>query len=229
MNTKKYFLSSLIILLTGIMYSPVQAQQKKGTHRANFSGEWKSIESISMRGNIFCTYEEGDRMSSKTMKIAEHVDFLTIDVPSPSPRAALNTSQEKLTFDGKEYEINYGRERGKKFTVKWSADGQTMTVNSIIHQKQAIFYVTEVWKLSNDGKSITVQTNAKSNMAEAPNKVEPFRKLQNQSVQTEVPIFQKMPSSIGTILKNKDNAYTTISRIDGIDERSWKTVFVKAN
>jgi hypothetical protein len=160
MNTKKYFLSSLIILLTGIMYSPVQAQQKKGTHRANFSGEWKSIESISMRGNIFCTYEEGDRMSSKTMKIAEHVDFLTIDVPSPSPRAALNTSQEKLTFDGKEYEINYGRERGKKFTVKWSADGQTMTVNSIIHQKQAIFYVTEVWKLSNDGKSITVQTNA---------------------------------------------------------------------
>jgi hypothetical protein len=29
--------------------------------------------------------------------------------------------------------------------------------------KQAFFYITEVWKLSDDGKSITVQTNAKSN------------------------------------------------------------------
>lgn len=190
MHTKRNVLSYLIILLTGVMYFPVQAQQEKGANLANFSGEWKSIESIGMRGNIFCAYEEGDCMSSKTMKIAEHVDFLTIDVPRPSPRAALNTSHEKLTFDGKEFEINYGRGRGKKFTVKWSADGQTMTVNSIIHQKQDIFYVTEVWNLSNDGRSITVQTNAKSNMAVASNSVEPFRKLQNQSFQTEVPIFQ---------------------------------------
>ena len=56
-----------------------------------------------------------------------------------------------------------------------SADGQTMTVNSIVHlmvatpyhvnvQKQAFVYVTEVWKLSNDGKSISVQANAKSNL-----------------------------------------------------------------
>jgi hypothetical protein len=55
-----------------------------------------------------------------------------------------------------------------------SADGKTMTINSIVHlmvpapynikvQKQLIVYVTEVWKLSNDGKSITVLANAKSN------------------------------------------------------------------
>jgi len=48
-----------------------------------------------------------------------------------------------------------------------------MTVNSIVHlmvptpyhvdvQEQLIVYVTEVWKLSNDGKSISVQANAKS-------------------------------------------------------------------
>ena len=41
-----------------------------------------------------------------------------------------------------------------------------MTVNSIVHlmidQKQVFVNVTEVWKLSNDGKSISVQTNAKS-------------------------------------------------------------------
>ncbi len=146
-------------------------------NRANFSGEWKSKESISMGGNIVCTYDEGDRMLSKTMKIAQEADFLTIEVPNPSPSAALATSQEKLTFDGKASEINHGRERGKKFTVKWSADGQIMTVNSIVHlivhapvpfntnaQKQAFVNVTEVWKLSNDGKSISVQANATSTL-----------------------------------------------------------------
>ena len=66
-------------------------------------------------------------------------------------------------------------EWGKKFTVKLSADRQTMTVNSIVHKmvptpsninvlKQMVVYVTEVWKLSNDGKSISVQANAKSTL-----------------------------------------------------------------
>ncbi|WP_197901594.1 hypothetical protein [Rhodocytophaga rosea] len=138
-------------------------------NRANFSGEWKSKESISMGGNIVCVYEAEDRMRSKTMKIAQQADFLIIEIPNPSPLAAPATSQEKLTFDGKESQINQGRERGKKFTVKLSADGQTMTVNSTVHlmmatQKQAFFYVTEVWKLSHDGKSISVQANAKSTL-----------------------------------------------------------------
>ena len=177
MKNKRNVLSCLIILLTGVIYFAVQAQQKNGTHRANFSGEWKSKESISMGGNIVCTYVEGDRMLSKTMKIAEQADFLTIEIPNPSPGAALATSQEKLVFDAKEREsqINHGREWGKKFTVKLSADGQIMTVNSIVYlmvatpfninaQKQAFVYVTEVWKLSNDGKSISVQANAKSNL-----------------------------------------------------------------
>ena len=175
MKNKRNVLSCLIILLIGVIYFVVQAQQKNGTHRVNFSGEWKSKESISMGGNIVCTYDEGDRMLSKTMKIAEQADFLTIEIPNPSSGAALSTSQEKLAFDGKESHINHGRERGKKFTVKLSADGQTMTVNSIVYltvatpyninvQKQAFVYVTEVWKLSNDGKSISVQANAKSTL-----------------------------------------------------------------
>ena len=175
MKNKRTILACLIILLTGVIYFAIQAQQKNGTHRTNFSGEWKSKESISMGGNIVCSYDEGDRMLSKTMKIAEQADFLTIEVPNPSPGVAPATSQEKLTFDGKESQINYGPERGKKFTVKLSADGQTMTVNSIVHlmvptpyhvdvQEQMLVYVTEVWKLSNDGKSISVQANAKSNL-----------------------------------------------------------------
>src|SRR6186713_839234 len=133
MKNERNVLYSLIIILAGVIYFAVQVQQKNGTHRANFSGEWKSKESISTGGNIVCLYDEGDRMLSKTMKIAEQTDFLTIEVPNPSPGAALATSQEKLAFDGKESQINHGRERGKKFTVKLSADGQTITVNSIVY------------------------------------------------------------------------------------------------
>jgi len=178
MKNKRNVLFCLIILLTGVIYFAVEACQKDGTHRANFSGEWKSKESISMGGNIVCCYNSGDRMLAKTMKIAEQANFLTIEVSSSFPGTAPVTSQEKLTFDGKASEINHGRERGKKSTVKLSDDGQTMTVNSIVHlmvatpyhvdvQEQLIVYVTEVWKLSNDGKSISIQANAKSNLFSA--------------------------------------------------------------
>ena len=173
MKNKRTVLSCLIILLTGVLYFAVQAQQKNDTHRANFSGEWKSKESISMGGNIVCCYNSGDRMLAQTMKIEEQETFLTIEVSSSFPGTAPVASQEQLTFDGKASEINHGRGKGKKSTVKLSDDGQTMTVNSIVHlmvpapyhvdvQEQLFVYVTEVWKLSNDGKSITVEANAKS-------------------------------------------------------------------
>ncbi len=175
MKNKRIVLFCLIILLTGVIYFAVQAQQKTVTHRADFSGEWKSKESISMGGNIVCCYGSGDRMLANTMKIAEQANFLTILVSSSFPGKAPVTGQEKLTFDGKESQINHGRDWGKKFTVKLSADGQTMTVNSVIHMmvptpshvnvlEQMVVYVTEVWKLSNDGKSISVQASAKSNL-----------------------------------------------------------------
>ncbi len=176
MKNKGIVLFCLVILLTGVIYFAVQALQKNGTHSANFSGEWKSRESISMGGNIVCCYYPGDRMLAKTMKIAEQADFLTIEVSSSFPGTAPVTSQEKLTFDGKESEsqINHSREWGKKFTANLSTDGKTMTVNSVVHlmvakpyhvdvQEQLLVYVTEVWKLSDDGKSISVQANAKSN------------------------------------------------------------------
>jgi len=174
MKNKRNVLYSLAIMLVGLIYVPVRAQQKNGAQRADFSGEWKSKESIAMGGNIVCCYNSGDRMLAKTMKIAAQANFLDVVVSSSFPGAALVTSQEKLTFNGKQSKIDHGAGRGKEFTVKLSADGQTMTVNSIVHlmvatpyhvnvQKQLIVNVTEVWKLSNDGKSITIQAYAKSN------------------------------------------------------------------
>ena len=100
MKNKRIVLSCLIILLTGVIYFAVQALQKNGTHRASFSGEWKSKESIAMGGNLVCCYNSGDRMLAKTMKIAEQVNFLAVEVSSSFPGTAPVTSQEKMAFDG---------------------------------------------------------------------------------------------------------------------------------
>jgi hypothetical protein len=169
MKNKRNVLYGLAIIMVGLICFLVLAQQKNGPHRASFSGEWRAKESIAMGGNIVCCYNSGDRMLAKTMKIAEQVNFLNVEVSSSFPGTALVTSREKMAFDGKANEIDHGQGRGKKFIVKLSTDGQTMTVNSTVRftmvgQKQAFVYVTEVWKLSNDGKNISVQASAKSTL-----------------------------------------------------------------
>ena len=166
-------MASIIILITGVIYITVQAQQKNSTNRASFSGQWKAKESISMGGNIFCSYEAGDRMVSKNMKIVEQANFLTIE--NPGSDAASTKSREKLIFDGKTRQISLSQENRKTFSAKLSDDGQTMTINSIVYfitstpykvdvKQQAYTDVTEVWNLSKDGKSIAVLAKAKSNI-----------------------------------------------------------------
>ena len=183
MKIKRYVSSLLIILLTGVMHSPLNAQQKKGTHLADFSGEWKAKESISMGGNIVCSYDPGDRMVSNTLKIVQQADFLTIENPNMNASAPLATSREKLIFDGKKRQISSSQANEKKASVKLSNDGHTMTINSIVYfmnaipyqiniskqahlnaRKEAFTNVTEVWNLSKDGKSISVSAKAKSNI-----------------------------------------------------------------
>lgn len=174
MKNKGNVLTCMTILLTGVIYFTLQAQQKTDTPRADFSGVWKSNQSISMGGNIVSIYDEGDRMLADFMKISQQENALNIEVSSSFPGSAQVAGLEKLTFDGKESKIDHGPERGKKYSTKWSADGQTMTVNSIVHlmvhkpyeentMEQMLVSVTEVWKLSKDGKSITVQTRSKEN------------------------------------------------------------------
>ena len=164
MKNKRCVLPCLIFLLTGVLYFTVPAQQKNNTHRVNFSGEWKSKEPITMGGNIVCAYTVGDRMNAKTMKIAQQADFLTLATPNSSPDTKLSRNQEQLAFDGKEIEMNQGEGIGKKYTVKWSDDGQNITINTVVNMKEVIHYVQEIWNLSNNGKSIIVQANAKSNV-----------------------------------------------------------------
>ncbi|NVM66643.1 hypothetical protein FHW88_004961 [Mucilaginibacter sp. SG538B] len=168
MKNKSNVWYSLAMVLAVMMYVPVRAGQKNGAQRADFSGEWRAKTSIAMGGNIVCCFDPGDRLLAQTMKIAAAEGGLTVAVSSGFPGTAPAAGMEKMSFDSKASEIAHGRGRGKKFTVKWSADGRTLTVNStvrmIIDQKPTEVYVTEVWNLSPNGKSITVQANARSGL-----------------------------------------------------------------
>jgi len=136
--------------------------------RANFSGEWELNESKSELDKKFpvCIFGEQDRALSKTMKVAEHEEILYVTVSTPLPYGRMATSQETVTFDGKEGEATIiGRPR-EKSSARWSDDGQTMTIKSVksfktISEDEDIT-VTEVWKLINDGNSMSVQISSSS-------------------------------------------------------------------
>ena len=138
--------------------------------RANFSGEWKFNESKSELGQFPLCIFGNDRMRSKTMKIATKADFLAVEVATSSTDGALVTRQAKLTFEGKENETTFVGSPRDKSTARWSDDGQTMTVKSIRSfnpkGETADFKVTEVWKLINDGKSISIQVTSGSTSGE---------------------------------------------------------------
>lgn len=155
-----------MIMLAEVICFPVQAQQKNGAHRATFSGEWKLNKSKSELAGQFpvCIFGEGDRVFSKTMKITGYKGFLTVKVTSSSLEWPPAKTQEKLIFDGKERKATvFGHPRNES-TARRSDNGQTMIVNSLksFHTKgkQPDVKVREIWKLINDGKSMSVQVNA---------------------------------------------------------------------
>lgn len=155
-----------VLLLTAGFFTLASMSQD----HVNFSGEWKLNESKSEHGKFPLCIFGGDRMRSKTLKIAAHAGFLTVDVASSFSDGVMVTRQEKLTFDGKESEATYVGTPREKSAAKWSDDGQTMTVNSVrsfdTKGETADFKITEVWKLINGGKSISIQVNSSSTSGE---------------------------------------------------------------
>ena len=98
------------------------------------------------------------------MKIAGNPDFLTVDVASSSADGELVIRQEKLTFDRKGSEATFVWKPTEKSAAQWSSNGLEIIVKSVksfdTNGEKADFKVTEVWKLINDKKSISVQVNS---------------------------------------------------------------------
>ena len=121
---------------------------------ADFKGDWTFNEQKSKLA------EGRFRMNAQKIKVTQDGDALSIERTSTSQNGDNIVSTEKLTFDGKTSESTAFGTTKKKSTAAWSADGQQMTINSTIvferDGNSTEIKIVEIWKLINDGKSLSI-------------------------------------------------------------------------
>jgi hypothetical protein len=153
LNTKTAFVAMAAFAFMSIAATPAD--------KANFSGSWKLNEQKSDLGQY------GGRMTARTLKLEQKDDGLSIERVT-NFNGEDRTSTEKLSFDGKENENTVFGTTKKKSTAKWSDDGQTLTVNSVIvfeRDGQSMeIKSTETWKLINDGQNLSFESTSTSQM-----------------------------------------------------------------
>jgi hypothetical protein len=127
---------------------------------ANLSGEWNLNEGKSELGQF------GGRMAPKKLKIEGQADAISFERFSTNQNGEAVTTKDKLSFDGKETESTVWGNSKKKSTAKWAADGKSLNVNSTImldrNGEMTEIKVAEVWKLSDDGQSLTLESTSNS-------------------------------------------------------------------
>ena len=122
--------------------------------KADFKGDWTFNEGKSKLG------ESRFRPAAAKLKVTGEGESISIERTSNTPNGETVTTSEKLTFDGKAAESTVFGGMKKSSVAAWSADGEALTVNSTISGERngQTFEIktTEVWKLSDGGKTLTI-------------------------------------------------------------------------
>lgn len=126
--------------------------------RANFSGQWKLNEGKSELGNF-------GRFAATSIKAEQKEDAITIAKTSPGFNGGdPTTTTQTLTFDGKEAESTVFGGSKRKSTLKWSEDGQAMTINSTTFFERdgqtTEIKATETWTLKDGSLSIVTVSSS---------------------------------------------------------------------
>ena len=129
----------------------------------NFSGSWALNESKSTLG-------DGPRMSVSSMTVNQEEGLMSIDLVRPSFEGGDVSSSEKYTLDGKE-SVNQGMmDSSVKTITTWSEDKKELTFAKTIlfdmNGETMEFKITEVWSISDDGKTLTVKSAMSSQMGD---------------------------------------------------------------
>ena len=129
----------------------------------NFSGSWALNESKSTLG-------DGPRMSVSSMTVNQQEGLISIDLVRPSFDGGDVSSSEKYTLDGKE-SVNKGMmESTVKTITTWSENKKELTFAKTIlfemNGEAMEFKITEVWSISDDGKTLTVKSAMTSQMGD---------------------------------------------------------------
>ena len=125
---------------------------------ADFKGEWTYNEKNSK-------VPEGRFRPASKIKVTQDADAINIERTNSGPNGDF-TSAEKITFDGKTAESTGFGGSKRKSAAAWATGGNEMTINStIVFERDGNTFevkITEVWKLINDGKSLSIESTSVS-------------------------------------------------------------------
>lgn len=128
-------------------------------YTANFAGVWTLNSEKSVFGNF------GQNIAPKKITISNSENSVTIERLSPTMSGGDYTSKEILPFDGRETETTLSGNNKKNSKAKWSADGESLLVSSVIHWEMngelTEIKLEEVWKLNAEGQ-LTLQSISNS-------------------------------------------------------------------
>lgn len=167
MNSKKIFNSGKRFINTSlpVLFAFVSFTLLSGSllAQSNFSGAWALNESKSTLG-------DGPGMSTTSMTVNQQADVISIDLVRPSFDGGTMNSSEKYTLDGKE-SVNKGiMESSVKTITTWSEDKKALTFAKTIlfdmNGDTMELKITEVWSISDDGKTLTIKSSMKSDMGD---------------------------------------------------------------
>jgi len=150
----------LLFILPAVLFAFTTRPDK-----AMFTGSWKLNEDKSELGDF------GGRFAPRKIKVDQKDDAITIAKTSPSFNGGdPNTTTETLSYDGKVSESTGFGNSKKKSTLKWSDDGQSMTITYTItferNGETSELKGTETWTLSADGKNLTANISSTSSQGE---------------------------------------------------------------
>jgi hypothetical protein len=148
LNIKTSYMKKISFLVAGAFVCLLSAAAI--IHAINFSGEW----TLNKEKSVFGEY--GENIAPRKITINSADNSITIERLSPTMSGEEYTTKETLTFDGKESSIVMFAANTKKSTAKWSEDGQSLLVNSLINfdiqGQMTEIKVEEVWKLTPEGQ-----------------------------------------------------------------------------
>lgn len=126
--------------------------------RINLTGSWKLNEGKSEFG------EFGPRFAASKIKVDQKSDAISISKTSRNFEDQEVTATETVGFDGKPAESTLFGTSKRKSVAKWSDDGQTLNISFTLYfdfnGETMEIPGTEVWSISNGGKTLSLQTTS---------------------------------------------------------------------
>jgi hypothetical protein len=159
-NSTKHFTTGLKPLVLAGLFLLLFMQVSAQSGTPDFSGTWGFNESKSTLG------DGGPRMAATLLVIAQKGNDMTIDRTQASFEGDEMKMNEKYTLDGKECSNTGMMNSVRKSAVNWSPDKKSLiNVTNITFERDGEkmeMKSTEVWKMSDDNKTLTIESNFSS-------------------------------------------------------------------